>query len=57
MAIGTALRWSNAPTMVLAIFLAFLFGYSFTVYAVRKAGLGFKAAVRTALAADTVSSP
>nr|WP_198944129.1 DUF4396 domain-containing protein [Streptomyces sp. CB03234] len=55
MVIGTALRWSNAPTMALAIVLAFLFGYSFTLYAVRRAGLGLKAAIRTALAADTVS--
>ncbi|SCK15470.1 DUF4396 domain-containing protein [Streptomyces sp. WMMB 322] len=55
MAIGTALLWSNIPTMVLAIALAFLFGYSFTMYAVRRAGLGLKAAIRVALAADTVS--
>ncbi|GHB30520.1 hypothetical protein GCM10010346_62400 [Streptomyces chryseus] len=55
MAIGTALLWGNVPTMVLAIALAFLFGYSFTMYAVRKAGLGLKAAIRVALAADTVS--
>jgi Zn-dependent protease len=55
MVIGTALGWDNAPTMVLAIALAFLFGYSFTVYAVRKAGLDLKAAIRIALAADTVS--
>lgn len=55
MVIGTALGWGNAPTMVLAITLAFLFGYSFTVYAVRKAGLDMKAAIRIALAADTVS--
>jgi hypothetical protein len=55
MAIGTALLWSNVPTMVLAIALAFLFGYSFTLYAVRRTGLGIKAAIRVALAADTVS--
>jgi hypothetical protein len=55
MAIGTALAWSNAATMVLAIALAFLFGYSLTLYAVRRAGLGWKAAIRVALAADTVS--
>lgn len=55
MVIGTALRWGNASTMVLAITLAFLFGYSFTLYAIRKAGLGLKAAIRTALAADTAS--
>jgi hypothetical protein len=55
MVIGTALAWGNAPTMVVAIALAFVFGYSFTLYAVRRAGLGWKAAVRVALAADTVS--
>ncbi|MFE9637133.1 DUF4396 domain-containing protein [Streptomyces sp. NPDC006463] len=55
MAIGTALAWGNAPTMILAIALAFVFGYSFTLFAVRRAGLGFKAAVRVALVADTVS--
>ncbi|MFI9238621.1 DUF4396 domain-containing protein [Streptomyces sp. NPDC053079] len=55
MAVGTALAWGNAPTMALAVVLAFLFGYSFTLYAVRGAGLGPKAAVRVALAADTVS--
>lgn len=37
------------------IFLAFFFGYSFTMHAVRKAGRGFEAAVRTALAAETMS--
>ncbi|MEU3888750.1 DUF4396 domain-containing protein [Streptomyces sp. NPDC029041] len=55
MVIGTALGWGNAPTMVLAIGLAFLFGYSFTLFAVLRAGLGLKAAIRVALAADTVS--
>ena len=55
MAIGTALTWSNVPTMALAIVLAFVFGYSFTLYAVRRAGLGLTGAVRVALAADTVS--
>ncbi|ROO86079.1 uncharacterized protein DUF4396 [Actinocorallia herbida] len=55
MAIGTALGWGNAPTMVLAIALAFVFGYSFTLFAVRRAGLSFASAVKVALAADTVS--
>ncbi|WP_055696119.1 DUF4396 domain-containing protein [Streptomyces prasinopilosus] len=55
MVIGTALLWGNVPTMALAIVLAFVFGYSFTLFAVRRAGLGLKAAVRVALAADTVS--
>jgi hypothetical protein len=55
MVIGTALGWHDVPTMVLAIALAFLFGYSFTLYAVTKAGLGPKAAIGVALAADTLS--
>lgn len=55
MVIGTALMWGNVQTMVLAIALAFVFGYSFTLFAVRRAGLGLKAAVKVALAADTVS--
>ncbi|GAA2390834.1 DUF4396 domain-containing protein [Streptomyces glaucosporus] len=55
MVIGTALLWDNVPTMLLAIALAFLFGYSFTLVAVVRAGLSPKAAIKVALAADTVS--
>jgi hypothetical protein len=55
MVIGTALMWGNVQTMVLAIALAFVFGYSFTLFAVRRAGLGLRAAVKVALTADTVS--
>ncbi|GHD07530.1 hypothetical protein GCM10010313_26800 [Streptomyces violarus] len=55
MAIGTALLWGNVPTMALAIGLAFLFGYSFTLFAVLRAGLDLKTAIKVALAADTVS--
>ncbi|MFC9545382.1 DUF4396 domain-containing protein [Streptomyces sp. NPDC056956] len=55
MVIGTALLWGNVPTMVLAIALAFVFGYSLTLFAVLRAGLSLKAAVKVALAADTVS--
>ncbi|MFF3815353.1 DUF4396 domain-containing protein [Streptomyces bluensis] len=55
MVIGTALAWHNVPTMILAIVLAFVFGYSLTLYAVTKAGLPLRAAIGVALAADTVS--
>ena len=55
MVIGTALLWGNVPTMILAIALAFVFGYSFTLFAVMRAGLSLRAAVKVALAADTVS--
>ncbi|QQC90202.1 DUF4396 domain-containing protein [Streptomyces alfalfae] len=55
MVIGTALMWGNVPTMALAVTLAFLFGYSFTLFAVLRSGLDFRSAVKVALAADTVS--
>ncbi len=55
MVIGTALGWGNAPTMIVAIALAFVFGYSLTLSAVLRSGLGPRAAVKVALAADTVS--
>ncbi|MGW1158595.1 DUF4396 domain-containing protein [Streptomyces sp. NPDC002519] len=55
MAIGTALMWGNVPTMILAIVLAFVFGYSLTLFSVRRAGLDLTTAIKVALAADTVS--
>ncbi|WP_052868692.1 DUF4396 domain-containing protein [Streptomyces niger] len=55
MAIGTALAWGNVQTMVLAIALAFVFGYSLTLFAVRRAGVDLKTAIKIAIAADTIS--
>jgi hypothetical protein len=55
MVIGTALAWQNVPTMLLAIALAFVFGYSLTVLSLRRARLGWRRTVRLALAADTLS--
>ncbi|GAA1257188.1 MULTISPECIES: DUF4396 domain-containing protein [Streptomyces] len=55
MVIGTAFGWGNMPTMILAIALAFFFGYSLTLRSVLKAGVGFRTALRVALAADTLS--
>ncbi|MEE1755095.1 DUF4396 domain-containing protein [Streptomyces sp. SP18CS02] len=55
MVIGTALGWADLPTMILAIVLAFFFGYAFTLRGVLKAGVGFRTAFRVALAADTLS--
>ncbi|MCF3131763.1 DUF4396 domain-containing protein [Streptomyces olivochromogenes] len=55
MVIGTALGWGNLPTTVLAIVLAFFFGYSLTLRGVLKAGVDFRTAFRVALAADTLS--
>lgn len=54
MMIGTALGWGNAATIVLAVVLAFLFGYALTMRSLWKA-MAFGAAARLALAADTAS--
>ena len=55
MVIGTALGWHDAATIVLAIALAFVFGYALTMRSVMRAGLPFKDALKVALAADTIS--
>jgi len=55
MVLATWWGWSTVPSLALAIALAFFFGYLLTFSSVRRAGLGFGAAVSTALAADTVS--
>ena len=55
MVLATWWGWSTVPSLVLAIVLAFFFGYLLTFMSVRRAGLGVGAAVSTALAADTVS--
>ena len=53
--IGTALGWSNLPTIVLAIVLAFFFGYMFTSWPLLRSGLALGAVIPIALAADTFS--
>ena len=55
MAIGTALGWGNLATIVLAIALAFVSGYLFTMIPLVRAGIAVRAAARIALAADTAS--
>jgi hypothetical protein len=55
MVIGTALGWSNTATIVLAVALAFLFGYALTIRPVLRSGLPLRTAIGVALAADTVS--
>jgi Domain of unknown function (DUF4396) len=54
-AIGTALGWGNFETIVLAVVLAFLFGYSFTVVPLLRSGLALSSVVPIALASDTFS--
>jgi hypothetical protein len=55
MAIGTALGWSNLATIVLAVGLAYVFGFGLTSLPLIRARLAVAAIVTTALAADTVS--
>ncbi len=55
MVLATWWGWGDAASIALAVALAFLFGYLLTFLGVRRAGLSVRDAVRTALAADTVS--
>ena len=55
MVVGTAFGWGNLPTTLLAIVLAFFFGYALTMRGVLKAGVDLRTALRVALAADTLS--
>jgi hypothetical protein len=55
MVIATALGWSNLPSIVLSVVLAFVFGYSLTIRAVLRSGVVFGTAIGVALASDTVS--
>ena len=53
--LGTAFGFPTAVTIGLAIALAFVFGYALTMRSVLAAGVALAAAVKIALAADTVS--
>ncbi|MER5732804.1 DUF4396 domain-containing protein [Streptomyces sp. NPDC002138] len=55
MIVGTALGWGNVATMILAIVLAFVFGYALTLRGILAAGVDARTAIRIALAADTLS--
>jgi hypothetical protein len=53
--IGTAFGWSNFATIVLAIGLAFVFGYGLTSLPLLRAGLALATVIPIALASDTLS--
>ena len=55
MAIATAFGWPNGVQIVLAIVLAFAFGYTLTMRPVLRAGVPFRQATGVAFASDTVS--
>ena len=55
MVIGTALGFSDFGTIVLAVALAFLFGYALTSLPLLRAGFALGAVIPIALASDTAS--
>ena len=55
MVLATWWGWGTAASVVLAVGLAFFFGYLLTFVGVRRAGLDVPTAIRAALAADTLS--
>ena len=55
MVLATWWGWGNGPSIVLAIGLAFFFGYTLTFTSVRRHGLTVAQALKVAVAADTVS--
>jgi len=55
MVLATWWGWGDGASIVLAVVLAFFFGYLLTFVGVRRAGLDVGTAVRTALAADSLS--
>jgi hypothetical protein len=55
MVIGIALGWSAGATIVLAVALAFLFGYLFTSIPLLRSGMAIGAVIPVALASDTAS--
>jgi len=55
MVIGTTLGWGNLATIVLAIVLAFFFGYSLTMLPLLRSGLTLATVLPLAFASDTLS--
>ena len=55
MVLATWWGWGDVASIALAVVLAFFFGYLLTFVGVRRAGLDIGTAVRTALAADSLS--
>jgi Domain of unknown function (DUF4396) len=53
--IATALGWGNAASIAIAVVLAFVFGYSFTLVPLLRSGILLGTAIGLALAADTLS--
>jgi len=55
MVVGTAFHWSNLQTIILAVVLAFVFGYILTLIPLLRHGMSYSKALSLAFASDTVS--
>ena len=55
MVIGTVFGWGNFATIVLAIVLAFFFGYGLTMLPLLRSGMALGAVLPLAFASDTLS--
>lgn len=55
MVLGAVWGLSNLATVLLAIMLAFLFGYALSLWSVLRSGVSFRSAIPIVLAADTLS--
>jgi hypothetical protein len=53
--IASALGWDDLPSVLLAIALAFTFGYALTMRPLVASGMGVRRAGRLAIASDTLS--
>lgn len=53
--ISTALGWHDLPSVLLAIVLAFTFGYALTIRPLVASGMALRRAGRLAVASDTLS--
>jgi hypothetical protein len=53
--VATVLAWHDLPSILLAIVLAFVFGYGLTIRPLLSGGMSLAQAARVAFAADTVS--
>lgn len=55
MVISSALGWATVPSIALAVFLAFVFGYALTLRPLIKRKVSWKKASKLALISDTAS--
>jgi hypothetical protein len=55
MVLSTAFNWGNVLSVAVSVVLAFVFGYSLTMWSVRSHGMPYKKRMRLAFASDTVS--